>query len=95
MIGADDGIVGLALQGFADRDSTLSGLLPSVCCRQIDEVKLVARLESGEVDDDVVAFGDALLVEFRQSQRVDDEVAVVGDEREGHLLALANCRSPA
>ena len=41
-----------------------------------------------EVDDDVVALGDALLVERGQRDRVDHQVAVVGDELERHRLPL-------
>ena len=56
--------------------------------QQVDELDARADREDREVDDDVVALGDALLVERRQRDRVDDEVAVVGDELERHRRAV-------
>ena len=48
--------------------------------------------EGREVDDDVVALGDALFVELLQLERADDEVAVVGDEVERHARARGEAR---
>ena len=51
-----------------------------------------ADREDREVDDDVVALGDALLVERGERDRVDHQVAVVGDELERHRRPVVGQR---
>ena len=73
----------IALQGLRQRHRPV-GLVAAGLLQDVDEVQSVADAEPREVDDDVVALGDALLVELGQQDRVDHQVAVVGDELEGH-----------
>ena len=56
-----------------------AGLLPSWCSARFTIQTLSPDAVAREVDDDVVALGDALLVELRERHRVRQQVAVVGD----------------
>ena len=47
----------------------------------------VAVVERREIDDDIIAFAGALLIELRQPKRADHEISVVGDEMEGNAGA--------
>ena len=81
---ADGGIlVGDADHGFA-QCQLLVRLAPVTLLQQVDEIDTVADAEPGKVDDDVVALGAALLVQLQKSDRVDDKIAIVGNELERH-----------
>ena len=80
---ADARIVRFARQRFAIDRFFLRPSAPSVVLAQVDEVQLVVEPIVREVDDDVVALGDALLVESTSAVTgVRQQVAVVGDLRD-------------
>ena len=53
----------------------------------VDQLDPVADPEPGEVDDDIVALGHALLVQRGEQDRVHQQVAVVGDLPDGNGVA--------
>ena len=61
-IAPSTGSSNIALQGLRQRHRAV-GLVAAGLLQDIDEVQFVADAEPREVDDDVVALGDALLVE--------------------------------
>src|SRR3954470_1759705 len=72
---ADAGVLRLARERVA-QGQVLRRLLPVRMLAQVDHVDALADLVAREVDDDVVALGDALLVELVQHHRVREQVAV-------------------
>ena len=84
--GTKDRVAFVTAQGVRQRHPTI-GLVAARLFQDVDEVELVADSEPREVDDDVVALGDALFVEFSQGDRMHHEVAVVGDKLEWHDTA--------
>src|SRR5262249_10738728 len=82
--GTDDRIVGIAGEGL--RQGQRVGGATSVAAhpQQVHQLEPAADLEGGEVDHDVVAFRNALMIELSQRDRVDHQVAVIGNELERH-----------
>ena len=74
----DARILRLPREGLAQRHILLRS--PAVLVlAQVDQPDLVVDAIPREVDDDVVALGDALLVQLRQRHRVREQVPVTGD----------------
>src|SRR5262249_30078407 len=84
--GTENGIVGVAAQGRRQGHRPV-GLVTGGLLQAIHQVQPVADAEVREVNDDVVALGDALLIELSERDRVHHQVAVVGNELEGHGTA--------
>ena len=78
----DHRIVVVALQGFAERQRVLRTAAVFAHLEQVDELEPRADREGREVDHDIVAFRAALMIERVERDRIDDEVAVIGDELE-------------
>ena len=84
--GPDQRIDVVASQCLGERHRPI-GLFAIGLLQPVDEIKPVADAKIREIDHDVVALAAALLVQLRQSQRIDDQVSVVGDELERHRTA--------
>jgi len=79
-------IIRLAVQGFL-QGQFLIRAASVLELQRVDEPQFLADAETREVDDDIESFRDALLVEFVHGHRIDQEVAVVGDDLDRHPVA--------
>ena len=61
---------------------------------QVHHPDLLPDAVAGKVDDDVVAFGDTLLVQLRDDHRARQQVAVVGDEDHRRAVAQRDLEEP-
>ena len=76
---ADAGIGGLPGKRLRQREILRPVFLPSWCSHRFTIQHFVADAVSGEVNHDVISFGDALLIQLRERHRAGQQVAIVGD----------------
>ena len=82
----DAGIVRFSRERLAEREVFVRSL-PILMLSQVHHPDLLPDLVAGEINDDVVALGDAQLVRLAEEHPSGQQVPVVGDQREGGAIA--------